>query len=347
MIAVLGAATVARAEEAAPRKRSRALALTAAIVPGVIVHGAGHWVAGDRPMAKRMLYVQLAAAAVAAIGGLPIAVTGASEESMPGLVLLVPAGGVLIAGWAADIYGAAGGARLGGRPEREPADVEVELGYRFVGDPQLPWANLATLGAEGRLDRARLGGSAWLGDEVWRIGGEAAARLIGGRSGRPAADGTRLELVVRAAEQRFDPMVAVATYELAATGRLDLGRLGASLEGSYASLELGGAVEHTRYRVDGVDGVLSSRMLGRFAWGMYLGDGDGRGRRGEIELFYDHRRDQLAGGVVIPRSLNGFIGHVGIDAVGYQGPWGITAGVDVGSAWVLRLGLRRRFEVLP
>ena len=80
-----------------------------------------------------------------------------------------------------------------------------------------------------------------------------------------------------------------------------------------------------------------------FDFGLYLCGGRRRRRpRGEVEVFYDHRRDQSAG-PDHPGSLNGFIGHVGIDAVGYRVRGGQRRRRR-GSAWVFQLGLRRRFE---
>ena len=54
VIAVLGAGAVARAEEApAPPQRSGG-AVAAAVMPGLIVHAAGSWVAGERRAARRL-----------------------------------------------------------------------------------------------------------------------------------------------------------------------------------------------------------------------------------------------------------------------------------------------------
>src|SRR5688572_23849258 len=47
----------------------RALAITAAIIPGIVVRGAGSWVAGENRTAKRLFYVMGGALAAAGVFG--------------------------------------------------------------------------------------------------------------------------------------------------------------------------------------------------------------------------------------------------------------------------------------
>ncbi len=61
----------------------------------------------------------------------------------------------------------------------------------------------------------------------------------------------------------------------------------------------------------------------------------------ELALFYDHRRDHLAGGLVAGRAA-GFFGSVGLAGEVALGGWTATAEVEVGSAWVTTVGVRRR-----
>ena len=149
--AVAGAEPVARAEdraEAAPPGGSAAATATAA-VPGLIVHGAGHWVLGERTTARRLLVAELVGLGVAAVGGIPILATGASARlSGPGIPLVFTGTGTLILGWLADIYGASGAHRLTGDPAVDLPPLAVEVGYAYVDDPQFSYGSFAVARAE-------------------------------------------------------------------------------------------------------------------------------------------------------------------------------------------------------
>ena len=88
-----------------------------------------------------------------------------------------------------------------------------------------------------------------------------------------------------------------------------------------------------------VDG--QTLVAARLGFGVYL-PGDA-----EAELFYDHRRDRLAGSVFTESGVNGIFGHVGVRADVYRGRWGVGASVEVGSAWVTRVSLRARLGEGP
>lgn len=315
--------------------RDRALAVGAAIVPGVIVHGSGHWVAGDRPTAKRLALAQLCGLGLAALGGLPIAISGGAPEMMPGLALLVPGGGLFLTSWFADLYGAAGGARLDGTPRTAPARVEIEAGYLVVTDARAGATHAATLAARGWIDRGHVAIAGWAGAGARELGGELGVRVLGGRPGREARDSTAVDVVAGALDRRFDADgIHTTTFTVAARARYDLARIAPSLAGSFTTLELGVGRERLRlaHAPDDVSGV----MLGRFGYGVGIGD------VAEVEVFYDHRHDALAGRLVLDAGVNGFVGHVGLRAAAYRGRWGVTGGVEVGAHWVARLAIAAR-----
>lgn len=331
VVALLCCALAGPAAAEEPEPCPRPLAVVASVVPGVLLHGSGHWVAGDKKTAKRLLTWQGIGMGLAALGGITIGVTGGAEEAMPGLVLLVPGGGLVVASWLADIYGAAVGSRIGGKAERDPPRVDVELGYAYAHDPQFAYSHLATMGATARLDRVRVGGTALYGEGLWRARGEAAFRVI-----------DELGVMVAGSDQRYDDdRFASSTIEAALEGRYELARIAPSLDGSFVTGQVGFGAERIRYDVPGMPVDWTSLFLGRFSFGIHLGDGGAR--HAEVEAYYDHRRDQLTGGLLLPSGANGFVGHLGVIATGYRGRWGLTGGVDVGSAWVARLGLKVRF----
>ncbi len=350
MVAALALApSTARAEESpapapAPSRARRALAVGAALVPGVIVRGAGHWVAHDRRTAKRLLVLEGVGLGLAAAGGLPLGVSGGAGETLPGLVLLLPGAGLLFTTIAADAWGAAGGACLAGTPA-PPSALDVALGYTFVGDPRVPFANLATADAVLRHGRATSGASGWFGDGTWRVRGALGARLRGPRPGQHLPDISALDVEVSAAEERrADQGLRVATVEAGALARVDLARIGPSLRGTFATLGMGVGGERIRYTATAAADT-SSLFTAHLGWGFVLGDG--RARALEAELYYEHRRDTLAGGLTPPTSANGFVGYVGAAATAWRDRWGVSARVEVGSAYVLSFAARVRLPEMP
>lgn len=326
-----------------PSRARRALAVGAAVVPGVIVRGAGHWVAHDRRTARRLLWIEGAGLALAATGGLPLGISGGAGETLPGLVLLVPGAGLLIGSLAADIWGAAGGAAIAGTPAPPPA-LDVGLGWTYIVDPRVPFAHLATAEAELRHRRVRGAASGWLGDETWRARGAGGVRLVGPRPGERRADTTALDVEVAVAEERRAAQgLRIATAEASGLLRVDLQRVGPSLRGTFASFGLGLGAERVRYRATAAADT-SSLFIGHLGWGLALGDG--RARALEVELYYQHRRDTLAGGLTPPTGANGFIGHVGAVATAWRAGWGATLRAEVGSAYVLSLAARVRLPEL-
>jgi hypothetical protein len=124
----------------------------------------------------------------------------------------------------------------------------------------------------------------------------------------------------------------VLTAEIEVVGRLDLDRLWPSLHGSFAEVTTGVGIE--RATLAGTAHETGGLLLGRFAWGYYLCD------RGELKLFYDHRRDSFAGGIAAYRAA-GFVGSAG-GAVDLRvwGPWAARAELEFGSAWVGTVAVR-------
>lgn len=322
-----------------PSKARRALAVGAAFVPGAIVHGAGHWVIGDRKTAKRLLVLEGIGVGLAVAAGLPLGISGGADETLPALPLLVPATGLLITTMIADAWGAAGGARITGTPAPAQA-IEVGAGYMFVGDPRVPFANLATADAAARVGLLRVGGAGWFGDGTWQTRGSLGVRVYGDRAATTTVDVS----IAGAQERRHDQGLRVATLEAGALARIDLARIGPSMRGTFATLGAGFGAERIRY-MSTLAADTSSLFNGHIGWGFVLGDG--RARALETELYYDHRRDTLAGGLTVPVPSNGFVGYVGVVSTAWRDRWGFSARLDVGSAYVFTLSARMRLPELP
>src|SRR5262245_354276 len=196
-----------------PSRARRVLAAGAAIIPGAIVHGAGHWVAGDRKTAKRLLVLEGVGLGRAAAAGLPLGISGGAEETLPTLPLLVPATGLLFTTVIADVWGAAGGARIAGTPAPTQA-LDVGAGYTFVGDPRVPFANLATADATAWFGPLRTGASGWFGDGTWQARASLGLRVYGPRVGIAAVDTTTIDVIVSGAdENRRDDGLRIGTLE--------------------------------------------------------------------------------------------------------------------------------------
>src|SRR5690606_2313699 len=113
-----------------------------ALVPGVAVHGTGHWIGGDGATARQLLRLEGLGLGLVVTGGLPLALTGAARRlALPTIPLLLSGGGLLLAGWAGDVYGAAGGPRIAGAPRLVLPGLEARLGYLHVHDPQFAYGS--------------------------------------------------------------------------------------------------------------------------------------------------------------------------------------------------------------
>ena len=159
-------------------KGRRAAAIGAAVVPGLVVHGSGHFVLGERRVARRLLFASGIGLGLVAAGGVPLVLTGASRHytAVP-VAMLVGGVGVFALSWAADLYGATGAA--GPRSPLELAPVELELGYGYVYDPRFDYRNFAVTAASVELGWFRVAPVAWIGldDDNQRLRLEGAYRI--------------------------------------------------------------------------------------------------------------------------------------------------------------------------
>ena len=311
----------------------RALAITAAVFPGVIVRGTGSYLVREKPTARRLLYTGAIGVGGMIVGGLAVGGTGGNEWFVwPGVPLLVAGTGLFATSWLSDLWVAAGGRRT--LPEaRSPVPWAVEAGGVYLRDPAHP-RMLATAGARVTFERVEVAGQGWFHADALEGRVDARVRLLGAaHTGDVIEDGSRVTVRagVRGRDDDDDDLRSW-TGEVELIGRLDMRRLGRALTGSFIELSTGLGLEHVRYPRGATEN--SSLLLGRFVWGAYLG------RRGEATVFYDHRRDHLAGGIAAARAA-GFIGSFGANVdVRIAGPWAIRAEHEFGTAWVSTLALR-------
>lgn len=317
------------------------LAPAAAVIPGFVVHGTGHFVAGQPAIGRRLLLIEGIGLAMLAgsLGGL--AATGASRYTVVPFAVGAVVGFDLFAlSFLADVYGTAAPGGLG-TPLRATPRLEAEVGVRFVHDPQFAYGALAFQRLNFRHHRVRLSPSAWQAPSgrAGEVAFLAGYRLVGPTTDPADAhgkDGSALDLEGAAGHRSYQADgFATTTVEARASGRLDLFHLGSTLRGSFTELSLGVALAKHQYAIGASEN--DTILLTRFALGMYLGPA------GELSMHFDHRRDTLAGGMLVPGIGAGYLGFAGASFRTWIGDtFGFAVEGDVGSAWLLGAALRVR-----
>jgi len=339
----------ARAPISATRK---ALAAGAAVFPGALAHGAGHFVIGQPQTGFRLLALEGVGLGVTVGGIAAIAATGASRRFIGPLIAGTVSGvGLFIIPALADLYGVLAPEGGTGSPPRAMPWLETQAGFRYVYDPTFAYRAFLVQGVDLRWRPFRLSSSAWfaLDDANARIRTLGAFRFFGPetRDGAPAKDGSFLDIEGGFTHHRYASNgFSIGTFELSLQGRLDLGRIGPTLRGSFAEMEWGFALETYRYHALAAPPELGELLLARFAFGAYLGH---QGYpRGEAMVFYNHRRDGFVGGLKFPGVGAGVPGHFGLEGRMYLSPrWGLLLDMRVGSAYIGGLSLLFRYGGNP
>jgi hypothetical protein len=311
-------------------------AVGAALVPGILLHGSGHFVLGRRATALKLFAMQGVGMTMLLLAGLPLVLTGASRyltRSASTVAIL----GVATFGTAfqADLFGSVVPLSARGIPERVPAAIEAEVGYRYVHDPRFRYTSFAAQGLDVRYSSVRLSPSALvaLDDENRRLRLEGAYRFFGPRfAERPARDGSFLELELATTHHRYaSEGFATLVLETVANGRLDLERFDPWLRGTFAEAHLGMGLQLYDYDGLPLGSDRESLLLAGMGFGLYFGGPEPP--FGEVVSYYDHRHDDLAGGFT--EAAIGIAGHAGLSGKIYLTDYlGLAAFVEGGAAFV-------------
>jgi hypothetical protein len=292
-----------------PSVARSALATGAALMPGALVHGSGHFVLCEPEIARTLLYLEGVGAGSAVLSATGLAVTGASRYVVGPLAIGAIGGlGLFTITWLADIYGVVAPEGGFGQPAPYLPRLIIQSGVRTVYDPL--FATRWLLSQAFVLDAGPL----WIAprldaspDAKHRRYALAVGRRVLGAGGAARLHRTAT-LDVRLAIRDFAEETegfGVTSAELALAGRLDLQELGHTLTGSFAFAELGYGREWHRF--DGAPGYDWDALLARWGFGIYLGHGRSRG---EAWVAYDHRRDTVAGGLHVPGIGAGYAGFL-------------------------------------
>lgn len=306
------------------------------IAPGLLYHGVGTYWAGDRQAARNLIIAETVGIGGVVLGGVLIGPTGASRRtSTSGIGLIVGGLGLFMTSWMADVYGAFSGEGATGAPMARELPLTFTAGYQYVHTPHFQYRSFATLGAEGWLGAWRLGASGWLAlddDNQWPRA-SVAWRPLGMTGARMGRDSSWLEARGALGWQRYGTEgFQVLSPEVSVAGRYDLGRMGRSLRGAFVQGSFGYGFDFYGYDVPGLGlGTDTGEFLiADFGFGVYLGEG-----RGEARLYYDHRRDDITGGLGTTGLSGGIPGHFGVDGRWFfHERWGVGWLFEVGSAYV-------------
>lgn len=334
------ASAQARQSEQAPPPKPRVLPTAAAVVPGLVVRGTGHFAMGESRTARNLLLMEGIGLGLFLGGGLTIVFTGASRY------FVGPAAGTTIAGFGlfstsylADIYGSVsrdGDAALS--RYRGPARWETELGYRRIHDPQFAHTDFLYQRVSRQIGPFRLNPSGLfsVAGDTARYRVEAQYRLAGNVYELRPGDQSFVDVTVGFVHQRHRPEhFSKGSAEVSVDARYDFGRLGPSLRGAFAELGLGYGIGRLDYDLQGlsVPHDIEHLLLGRIGFGVTLRGLSAPGS--EALVYYDHRHDDYVAGLKLTGLGSGVAGHFGATLRWFASEtYGVALDVQAGSAYL-------------
>ena len=338
MLLVAAPAAGATPKKEEPSTVRRVVSAPAAVVPGVVVHGTGHYALGETETANNLLLMEGLGLGLFFAGGLTIVFTGASRYFVaPAAASTMLGFGLFSTSYLADIYGTVStdGGAVAARL-RPPAMWETELGYRRIDDSQFAHRDFVLQRVSRQIGPLRLSPSGWFstrGDTA-RYRAEGQYRVAGPLAQPSPGDQSFLDVTLAFTHQRHRPeQFSKSSAELSLDGRYDLGRLGPTLRGAFIELGTGYALGRIDYDLDGlsVPRDLEHLLLGRIGFGINLRGLSAPGS--EALLYYDHRHDDYVAGLKVRGLGSGVIGHFGVGARWFFSErFGIAADAQVGAA---------------
>jgi hypothetical protein len=312
------------------------LAIAASLVPGVLLHGSGHFALGEHATARRLLISQGVGLGALAVGMGLMGAVGGSEKLAP--LYVVPAVGgatVFLGTWLVDAVGAASGGAGLAEPWAPSGRLYLAAGYAGLYDSRLDLPHNLSLSASWYGERWWSSASALVHPDGLRYAG--IGNRLGYRLWRPDDPVDELSAVLWIGHQRFDgARFSVTTAELYADGRVNLGRLGPTLRNGWFRFRLGAGLD--AYGYDSVDGrdLLPVLVVGAgFGFQVHRSVG--------FELIYMQKKNELPGGIVGSGGPDGFLGMVELSGrVRLHEGWSLLPGLRIGAGLMPSLAVEAR-----
>jgi hypothetical protein len=309
-------------------------------VPGLVVHGSGHFALGQPRTARNLLLMEGVGLGLFLSGGLTIVLTGASRYFVaPAATATMLGFGLFSTSYLADVYGTVSSDGDAARSRyRSPARWETELGYRRIDDPEFAYRDLVVERVSRQIGPLRLSPSGVfsLRGDTARYRVESQYRLAGNVDDPRPSDVSFLDVTLGFVHQRHRPEhFSRSSVELSLDGRYDFARLGPTLRGAFLELGAGYALARTDYDLSGlkVPGDLEHVLLGRVGFGVTLRGKSAPGS--EALLYYDHRHDDYVAGLKLTGIGSGVLGHFGFAARWFFNEnVGVGLDVQAGSAYL-------------
>lgn len=320
----------------------------AAVFPGALIFGSGTWLQSRTATSERLLLLEGASLLAIVAGGLVVYETGAARHWAGPAELTIGLGaGTLSASFLANLYATWAPQTGWAGPEPSLPLLRASVGYLYAADPQFDDHHFLTTELDARLGPWHLeldtAHSPDPGNQ--RLELLAGFRALGqGAPGARAGSSSFLEPQIGFSSHRFDGDGFVSSVlQLAVDSRLDAQQLLPDVQGGFFQAMAGVGRQWLAFDVPGTRAQdVSSLLLLRMGFGLYLGrapavlpTGAPALNAGELEFYYDHRRDGFAGGLKTGGPISGFAGHLGLSGeYRFSEAWGLRALGEVGSHWV-------------
>jgi hypothetical protein len=333
--------------EHAPSPTRRTLAIVTSVVPGLLVHGAGSWALGEPEPALRLLSYEGLGFGLFATGGTTIVLSGAARSLVgPAAAVTALGAGLFATSWLLDVYHVSMPRELRGQERGTRDGVRSHVELVLIDSPQFQYGPMLRHGVTARWSRLAVGYQA---DHAPEGRFDQLRLQVGALLWQPASARSGSSLEARTAllsSEHLDEDFRSRGLEASVRLRLDATDLSKAVRGAFTEFEVGTVAQTTEWLATAQAPTATSTetlLLARSAFGIYLGDPWQRG--GELQLYYDHRHDGLAEGLLATGLGSGVLGHFGISGDYFlTQQWGVLALAEVGSAAIVSLGLQWRSE---
>ncbi|MGC4114546.1 MAG: metallophosphoesterase [Myxococcales bacterium] len=277
----------------------------AAVFPGLLVPGAGHFVLGQRDDGKNFLILDAVALALIGLGFGGQALSGGADRLSPLTLTPAVAGISLVSvAWLADILGSAHGTAEWLAPRDPPGSLSLSVGYTGLFGSQLAFHH--GLGLEASWRYGPFSAEPWgsFNPSLSYYGAGARLSLVVWRDGDDPV--TRLTIGGAVTHHRFRPdRYSTTVGELHGELRLNLKHLAQTLRNVWLVARLGAGLEAFAYDAKSFDWADLTPVLV-----LEVGGGARVHERVTVEFVYRSRKDELPGGDRHPRALRFVPGDV-------------------------------------